>query len=633
MSGVVPKDWQELQDWPPVGISELEPTARAALSGYGCHAVTAGPGAGKTEFLAQKAAYLLQTGLCPAPQRILAISYKRDAARNLRERVARRLPAHADRFVSMTFDAFTKSLVDRFSSALPPDWATTEPYNLTFWSQQQQSDFAFSVAALARGPLRSDLFALPQKTFLAHVVGAWDLPVTLLDDRPSDPVGHAAMAWWKAHYLDATPPNADFVMLNRLAELLVRTVPQLRRALRLTYPVIFVDEFQDTNVAQFSLLRSVFGEHTAITAVGDAKQRIMGFAGALGNAFPAFIDRFDATEHPLAWNFRSSDALVELQHVIARRLDPTSVVPVSKAPVEHGHEPVALWIFPDQLCEADHIANRIARDIAGSHRTAADFALVARQKIDTFVQRFGDRLAQHGIRVRNDDAKVGKLRLQVLLASDVTRLLIGLLGLSADDHGHGEVWVEVSGLLQRMRGAAGDEHAEREVSDDLATVVRRLHSWLDGHPVGSVGAIEVVDQVLALLGRDEVDRYFTAADRGEDFDDVVEAFTARLGEVTHPNLTWSTIFDNFESRDAVTMLTVHRSKGLEYHTVFFLSLDDEQWWSHSRDVGGSISAFFVGLSRAAQRLVFTTVDHARKAGIAELYTMLAQAGVPEHRCQ
>jgi ATP-dependent DNA helicase UvrD/PcrA len=72
--------------WDPTGISQLEPAAWDALRDNGCTAVVAGPGAGKTEFLAQRAAFLLQTGLCPAPRRILAISFKRDSAANLARR-------------------------------------------------------------------------------------------------------------------------------------------------------------------------------------------------------------------------------------------------------------------------------------------------------------------------------------------------------------------------------------------------------------------------------------------------------------------------------------------------------------------------------------------------------------------
>jgi DNA helicase II / ATP-dependent DNA helicase PcrA len=79
-------------------------------------------------------------------------------------------------------------------------------------------------------------------------------------------------------------------------------------------------------------------------------------------------------------------------------------------------------------------------------------------------------------------------------------------------------------------------------------------------------------------------------------------------------------------------MTVHRSKGLEYHTVFFLGLDDDQWWAYQRDTDEATAAFFVGLSRAAQRLIFTSTNPAARSGkIADLYRMLDEAGVPETR--
>jgi DNA helicase-2/ATP-dependent DNA helicase PcrA len=91
---------------------------------------------------------------------------------------------------------------------------------------------------------------------------------------------------------------------------------------------------------------------------------------------------------------------------------------------------------------------------------------------------------------------------------------------------------------------------------------------------------------------------------------------------------WIGLLDDFESADAVCLLTAHKSKGLEYHTVFFLGMDDDQWWAHGRDRNGSTSTFFVGLSRAAHRLIFTTASPGMSR-IADLYGMLREAGVQE----
>ena len=116
--------------WFPVGISSLEAIAEHVVRSKQNTLVLAGPGAGKTELLAQRASFLLNTGTCPAPRRMLAISFKRDAAANLDERVRQRCGERSARFDSHTLDAFAKHLVDRFRLALPPEWRPLEGYEV-----------------------------------------------------------------------------------------------------------------------------------------------------------------------------------------------------------------------------------------------------------------------------------------------------------------------------------------------------------------------------------------------------------------------------------------------------------------------------------------------------------------------
>lgn len=131
------------EDWRPQGVADLEDRAWDALRETGRSVcVTAGAGAGKTEFLAQKAAYLLQTGLCPYPRRILAISFKRDAALNLSLRVQQRCtPEQARRFASYTFDAFTKQMLDRFRMAVPAPYMPLANYRIVFPVKEDYQDF------------------------------------------------------------------------------------------------------------------------------------------------------------------------------------------------------------------------------------------------------------------------------------------------------------------------------------------------------------------------------------------------------------------------------------------------------------------------------------------------------------
>ncbi|WP_237181953.1 hypothetical protein [Paraburkholderia tropica] len=85
---------------------------------------------------------MLQTGICAAPKRILAISFKRDAAKKLADRVVKRCtPDRARRFDSYTFDAFAKSLVDRFRAAIPAQCRPPADYRVVMPSRRDYSEF------------------------------------------------------------------------------------------------------------------------------------------------------------------------------------------------------------------------------------------------------------------------------------------------------------------------------------------------------------------------------------------------------------------------------------------------------------------------------------------------------------
>jgi superfamily I DNA/RNA helicase len=267
-------------------VGELEQAAWAAVRASRSACVVAGPGAGKTELLAQRATFLLETGQCPSPSRILAISYKRDAAENLQARVQKRCtPQLSRRFTSVTFDAFTKSIVDRFALALPPRWRLPNGYG----------DIAIATRADITKYLRSRtnsgswgraLAAIDPATFESTVLGQWRLPVEKVASQSAE---EFVAAWWwyeQLHNRAPRPANLSFTMLNRLAELILRHNPLLLRALRHTYPYVLIDECQDTTYAQYDFMLSVFvADGICVTAVGDDKQRIMDWAGAVPDVF------------------------------------------------------------------------------------------------------------------------------------------------------------------------------------------------------------------------------------------------------------------------------------------------------------------------------------------------------------
>jgi superfamily I DNA/RNA helicase len=271
------------EDWLPQGVADLEPGAWQALRETGRSVcLTAGAGAGKTEFLAQKAAYLLQAGICPPPKRILAISFKRDAAQTLMSRVGKRCPPdQARRFNSVTFDAFTKGMLDRFRAAVPQPFRPPADYEIGFPRRNDLENFL----------TRHDRGAIgPQKLEMA--IARAPLP---FDAEGISPAWRELLnAYWQEQYGRPAGALLSFAMINRLVNYLLRENPAVRRALQLTYPFVFLDEFQDTTHAQYDLVKTAFhGSDAVFTAVGDDKQRIMGWAGAMDNAFQEFAADFN----------------------------------------------------------------------------------------------------------------------------------------------------------------------------------------------------------------------------------------------------------------------------------------------------------------------------------------------------
>ena len=244
------------EEWRPADGLTLEPNAlTAAKERARCQALTAGPGAGKTEMLAQRADFLLRTNLCRYPKRILAISFKVDAAKNLKERVNRRCGASLScRFDSYTFHAFAKQIIDRFRPVLAGQ-------------------------------------------------DALDAGYTIGDRR-------------------VTRQQITFSDLVPLAIQILENSAVARNAVRQTYSDVFLDEFQDCTDKQYALIKLEF-HNTSIrlTAVGDTKQRIMGWAGALEGIFLAFASDFNAIPSNLYPNFRSRPKLLRMQNEIIRVLD------------------------------------------------------------------------------------------------------------------------------------------------------------------------------------------------------------------------------------------------------------------------------------------------------------------------
>jgi superfamily I DNA/RNA helicase len=594
------------EDWRPQGVDDLEPGAWEALRQTERSVlVTAGAGAGKTEFLAQKATYLLQTGLCRSPRRILAISFKRDAARNLAERVAQRCPP---RFNSYTFDAFAKSLMDRFRAAVPDQYRPPADYRVVMPRRQDYLDFQD----------RHDFRGVNTNQFERAIARA-QLPVA---DQGTE-LQHAVAAYWRAQYNDQNNVLLSFPMINRLVDLLIRQNPSILKALHFTFPVVFLDEFQDTTFAQFQLLRTAFNGSGAIfTAVGDNKQRIMVWAGAIPDAFAQFEQHFGAQRVSLICNWRSHEDLVRIQHVIARKIDPNVEEPEARADRLVDGDVAAIWEFESEADESDCLAQWIKRETQASNVKPHDVAILVRMRADEVEGQLSPTFENRGLRLRN----VGEIAIQDLLGEDLTQILLRLMRLGATARSP-ENWNAALLDLQFLEAVdPSEETGQRLLQERLQIFVREMRRTLRQLDPFPESAAEAAQTALDFIGTEVLRQAFPSYQRQPDFDRVWNGFTLLLQESLQHADTWSDALDEFEGLGQIVLMTIHKSKGLEFHTIIFYGLDNQTWWSLTPDRTEELNSFFVAFTRAKQRAFFTLCVE-RGQPVAWIENLLAPSGV------
>ena len=135
--------------------------------------------------------------------------------------------------------------------------------------------------------------------------------------------------------------------------------------------------------------------------------------------------------------------------------------------------------------------------------------------------------------------------------------------------------------------------------------------------------------MLDFIGRAALVAACPSYRQGDWMKKVEEAVALHLQASSAEQPEWWPALDIYEGLDSLPLMTIHKSKGLEYHTVIFVGLDDGAWWSFSRDQVEATAGFFVAFTRAKQRVLFTYCPtRGHRNTIATLYELLQRAGVP-----
>ncbi|PPL02280.1 UvrD-helicase domain-containing protein [Parapedobacter indicus] len=569
--------------WQPADDMQLEPSALEIAKGSENNLVVAGPGAGKTELLAQKACYLLQTNTCPFPYKILAISFKRDAAYNLKERVRLRCGDELSRrFDSLTFDSFAKQILDRFKQALLNEYKISSEYDVVLRDQTILDYYRLEDTDYINTTNRDIILTL-HCTQLPHN-----------NTSPGESIRNEV--WTKM--LSADPSKLSFKMIMRLAELIINTNPKIKQYLQQTYQYVFLDEFQDTTGIQYDLFKSCFlGSDSFYTAVGDDKQRIMLWAGAQNTIFEDFISDTGATRVPLTMNFRCAPRLVALlNHLTEHLLAKTDfATPSHKWHPDQGE--CSVWIFENPKDEMQTLFQDVHNWVTVDGLNPKDICILVKQQLSTYAGSLIDYFNQNGIKARDES------KFQDMLTQEVCVFIINTMYAIFD--------LKNSAARQIAFGFLSNLHTELEdhqllkLESVLSRFIKKIRKDYSASPLTKDGIKAVITEIIAFAGKDRIKASFSGYKNSA----VLDLYIKEVENELINNYTTSkdiiSALDMLIGKDTIPVMTIHKSKGLEYHTVIFIGLEDGAFWTFQQQEDEDKCAFFVALSRAKERVVFT----------------------------
>ncbi|WP_411683101.1 UvrD-helicase domain-containing protein [Clostridium thailandense] len=583
--------------------------------------VSAGPGAGKTELLAQKATFLLQTNKCMYPKKILALSVKVDTADNIKKRVEVRCgKSLSDRFVSKTYDSFFKSIFDQFSNLLTGFYRIQNKYDV---AEKEDIIRAYNLAGLRFESLEYKEKNFYEKFYLTEN----SLPII------DSPYGEMAKKTWSILLRgnEKVSPKISFKMIARLVEYIIKENPMLKSSLELTYSHIFLDEFQDTTKEQYDVIKTCFkGTNTNITAVGDKKQKIMTWAGALDNIFEAFKLDFNAKEKTLLVNHRSVPTLIKLQNVIVEEMlgVKLDIEASENKSLDSGCS--ELWHFKDENDEAKFLCEKIYNLIEEKGVDKKEICVLTRMWPDHYCKKLIDKLLEVNIECRIED------EYQSLLREDIIKIILSVMKLTQIGDTSTE-WIFIVDLIRKINGYNYYTKSEKinALERDIDKYIKELKERL--YKITSKKVLQdIVQNIINYIGIQNLKSIYAQYRRGDYIQELIEKFLALFWKDYSVSKNLSDAIERFKGEYTIHIMSIHKSKGLEFNTIILLGVEGSSFWGIKNNPSEELCNFFVAVSRSKENLFFTysakrvikdSIKYGQKNNVMLFYNLMKKSGV------
>jgi DNA helicase-2/ATP-dependent DNA helicase PcrA len=608
----------------------------AVVYGDGPLVVFAGAGSGKTRVITQRVAHLIEHRNVP-PWRVLAVTFTNKAAREMRERLEHLIPGQASRLWVGTFHAVCARLLRAHHEqiGLRRDFVIYD-------DADQRSLITRVMRALE---LDERVYAPKQMAY--HINAAKQEGIGPAEFEARDAIGRVAKEVYAAYEERLAAASAlDFGDLIYRLVVAMRKDPVLKQQLQARFEHVLVDEFQDVNHVQFAFVQMLCEVHQNLCVVGDDDQSIYRWRGADRRNILDFRKHFpNAQVIKLEQNYRSTQRILRVANAVVGRN-------VDREPKQlwTSNEPgsaITVMACEDERDEANLVGHGIRmlvesglslNDIAILYRTHAQsraFEEVLRRS-NTPYRVFGglrfydraevkDLLAYLRV-ISNPEDDVSLLRIINVPARGIGKTTIERLTDAASragtsvstalsdalkDTAHNaatrkklEAFVQ---LMAALRAFAGQESSPAQISRHVLDVTGYAEALRAEDTPEADSRLENIGEVLSSMEQYEAD-----------------AETPSLSEFLE-TVTLETDQDRKTADSAITMMTVHAAKGLEFPAVFVAGLEEEMFpriredaADHHEELEEERRLAYVAFTRARERLFMSYANTRRLYGDLKL---------------
>jgi DNA helicase II / ATP-dependent DNA helicase PcrA len=610
-------------------LNELNPQQQLAVAAPpGPVLVLAGPGSGKTRVLTFRIAYLIAALDVPAYQ-IMAVTFTNKAAREMGHRVESLLGEKTNGLWLGTFHAICGRILRREAAHLPVD------QNFVIYDADDQLALIKRVIKERRcneSDYRPNQVLARISNAKNDLLGPDEYPLVSYRDE-------TIKALYQAYQAYLVASNAmDFDDMLLYTANLLETQPELRQKYAHRFQHILVDEFQDTNLAQYQLIHHLASLHHNIFVVGDEDQSIYRWRGADYRNVQRFSKDYPKGEKILlTQNYRSTQTILD-----------TAVAVINENPhrtekslfTNRGTgEAVTIYEAPDDHDEAAYVVDTIARQVMQGKAKESDFAIMYRTNAQSRLLEEAFRRANMSYRLVGAQRFYGRREVKDMIA--FLRLIYNPKDevslnrvINLPPRGIGQVTLEKLQTYAQQAGLSSGEvllilNTDSGSHDDidLGSAAIRLHpfsklltDWQEN--LDQISLTTLFDQVLLDTGyesyikadSDELqDRWGNVLElRGV----LLEYEEQGLGEFLEAMALVADQDTLPDTIDAPTLLTLHAAKGLEFPQVFIIGLD-EYFLPHSRSrddpdaLAEERRLFYVGLTRAQDQLFLVRAQRRR----------------------